>query len=39
MTGTETEYQSDAASTKHTPYLTLTSYGVCCVNICQKIDV
>ena len=37
--GTEAEYQSDAGSTKDTPYLTLTGnlWGVF-VNICEKID-
>ena len=36
---TEAEYQSDAGSTKDTPYLTLTGnlWGVF-VNICEKID-
>ena len=36
---TEAEYQSDAESTKYTPYLVLTDelWGVF-VNICEKID-
>ena len=34
ITDNEAEYQSDAGSTKDTPYI----YGVPFVNICQKID-